>query len=316
MATTEKKTQAIKVFISSTYQDLIPYRQKVNESIQRLQQITVGMELFGSESESPLDVCIKRVKEAALFILIVGFRYGGIIEEQGKSITQIEYETAIAEGIPTLVYIIDDDEPVSLKSIDFENAKKLSEFKETLKHRHVVSTFTTPDDLGSKVLADVQRELSKGRSGRTITDEKSNNVPRGQEAKQIFRKFVLRPIRYDRNEIVLPVKIISGFSGWTLKEKIVSAIGLTVGDTISCDINVKADTADTESMDMLNESLSKFSLYAEGINADWLESTVTHLNQTVEVKLRLRAVMIKGLNGGNDNAESLYVCAVVIGHST
>ncbi len=46
----------------------------------------------------------------------------------------------------------------------------------------------------------------------------------------------------------------------------------------------KADTADTESMDMLNESLSKFSLYAEGINADWLESTVTHLNQTVEVK--------------------------------
>ena len=54
MATTEKKTQAIKVFISSTYQDLIPYRQKVNESIQRLQQITVGMELFGSESESPI----------------------------------------------------------------------------------------------------------------------------------------------------------------------------------------------------------------------------------------------------------------------
>ena len=93
--------------------------------------------------------------------------------------------------------------------------------------------------------------------------------------------------RYDRKEIVLPVKIISGFSGWRLKEKIVSAIGLTVGDTISCDINVKADTADTESMDMLNESLSKFSLYAEGINADWLESIVTHLNQTVEVKLRL-----------------------------
>ena len=303
MATTEKKTQAIKVFISSTYQDLIPYRQKVNESIQRLQQITVGMELFGSESESPLDVCIKRVKEAALFILIVGFRYGSIIEEQGKS-------------IPTLVYIIDDDEPVSLKSVDFENAKKLSEFKETLKRRHVVSIFTTPDDLGSKVLADVQRELNKGRTGRTITDDKNNNVPRGQEAKQIFRKFVLRPIRYDRKEIVLPVKIISGFSGWRLKEKIVSAIGLTVGDTISCDINVKADTADTESMDMLNESLSKFSLYAEGINADWLESTVTHLNQTVEVKLRLRAVMINGLNGEKDNAESLYVCAVVIGHNT
>ena len=106
-------------------------------------------------------------------------------------------------------------------------------------------------------MADVQRELNKGRTGRTITDDKNNNVPRGQEAKQIFRKFVLRPIRYDRKEIVLPVKIISGFSGWRLKEKIVSAIGLTVGDTISCDINVKADTADTESMDMLNESLSK-----------------------------------------------------------
>ena len=29
-----------------------------------------------------------------------------------------------------------------------------------------------------------------------------------------------------------------------------------------------------------------------------------------------RAVMINGLNGEKDNAESLYVCAVVIGHNT
>ena len=318
MATTEKKTQAVKVFVSSTYQDLVPYRQKVNESIQRLQQIMVGMELFGSAAETPLEACIRRVKEASLFVLILGFRYGSIAQGTDKSITQIEYETAISFGIPTLVYIMDDDQPVSLKYVDLEHTKQLNEFKELLKSRHVVSRFTTPEDLGAKVLSDVQRELNKEYKGKSINlgEKAEKDIPRGDEAIEIFRKFVLRPLRYDRKEIILPITIASGFSGWRLKEKIVSAIGLTVGDTISCDINVQQNIAVSIYQNMLNESLSKFSLYAEGINADWLEAAVNHINQTIEVRLRLRAVMIKGLSEGNKNSdESLYVCAIVVGHA-
>ena len=318
MATTEKRTQAVKIFVSSTYQDLVHYRQKVNEAMQRLQQIMVGMELFGSDTETPLETSINRVKESSLFILIVGFRYGSILDNSEKSITQIEYETAVSSSIPTLVYIIDDDQPVSLQNVDFAHIEKLNNFKSLLKKRHVVSTFTTPEDLGAKVLADVQRELNKASKSKTISieDVKEVDIPQGEAAVEIFKKFILRPIRYDRQEIMLPVTISSGFSGWRLNERIITAIGLTVGDTISCDINVRANLANTSYHNMLNESLSKFSLYAEGINADWLESTVTHINQTIKMRLRLRAVMVQGLVEGKRNEDTLYVCAIVVGHSS
>lgn len=131
---------------------------------------------------------------------------------------------------------------------------------------------------------------------------------------EILKKFILRPIRYDRQEIILPVTVSCGFSGWRLKERIISAIGLTIGDTISCDINIRANLAGSAYYNMLNESLNRFSIYAEGINADWLETNVTHINQVIELRLRLRAVMVKGLVEGKENDDSLYVCAIVVGH--
>ena len=317
MATTEKKVaQGVKIFVSSTYQDMIPYRQKVNEAIQKLQQVMIGMELFGSEAEAPLEVCINRVKECSLLVLIVGFRYGSILENRGKSITQIEYETAISAGIPTLVYIIDDDQPISLQLVDFDRITELNDFKALLKKRHVVSTFTTPEDLGVKVLTDIQRELNKAVNSNAIDieDVHEDDIPRDEKAVEIFTKFILRPIRYDRQEIIMPVAISSGFSGWRLKERIISAIGLTIGDTISCDINTKANPASSSSQNMINESLTRFAIYAEGINADWLEAKVTHIGQVVELRLRLRAVMIKGLIESKESEDSLYVCAIVVGH--
>ena len=316
MATTQKKaTQSVKVFISSTYQDLVSYRQKVNEAIQRLQQVVVGMEWFGSDPDTPVETCMRRVRESSIFILLVGFRYGSISKEFDKSITQIEYETAISASIPTLVYIIDDTQPVSLQYVDFENRDRLNEFKEKLKRNHVTSTFTTPEDLGLKVLSDLQRELKKAENSKTINIDKiqKDDIPNGEEANEIFRRFILRPIRYDRQEITLPVTITSGFSGWRLNERIIIALGLTIGDTISCDIN---SSINSRQQNMLSNSLNKFSIYAEGINADWLESAVTHINQTINLRLRLRAVMVKGLVEGKRDEETLYVCAIVVGNSS
>ena len=321
MATTQtqkKAPQAVKVFISSTFLDLVPYRQKVNDAIQRLQQVVVGMELFGAETDTPVETCVKRVKESSIFILIVGFRYGSVLKEFNKSITQIEYETAVGANVPTLVYIIDDFQPVSLQHVDFENSDRLIEFKNQLKSNHVISTFTTPDDLGLKVLADLQRELNKTENEKTISIDKikKDDIPNGEAAIEIFRKFILRPIRYDRQEIILPVTISSGFSGWRLNERIISALGLTVGDTISCDINARVSSISSRKHDVLSESLNRFSIYAEGINADWLESVVTHVNQTISIRLRLRAVMVKGLVEGKGDEESLYVCAIAVGNSS
>lgn len=90
-------------------------------------------------------------------------RYGALDIETGKSLTQLEYEEAKRYRLPTLIYLIDEDrQPVLPKYIDFgESGEKLRSLKEKLKHNHVVSFFTTPDDLAMKVTQDLSDLLQQ-----------------------------------------------------------------------------------------------------------------------------------------------------------
>ena len=61
MASTEIK-QHVPIFISSTYEDLIPYRDEVQRNLIRLEQIMKGMEYFGSDPQNSLSVCLSQVR--------------------------------------------------------------------------------------------------------------------------------------------------------------------------------------------------------------------------------------------------------------
>ena len=54
MATSLTK-QHVPVFISSTYEDMIPYRAEAERVLSRLEQIVKGMEFFGARPETPLE---------------------------------------------------------------------------------------------------------------------------------------------------------------------------------------------------------------------------------------------------------------------
>ena len=75
--------QHVPIFISSTYEDLIPYRDEVKRVLNRLEQIVKGMEFFGSKPQDSLSVCLSQLKECKLFISIIGMRYGSIDKEAG-----------------------------------------------------------------------------------------------------------------------------------------------------------------------------------------------------------------------------------------
>jgi Domain of unknown function (DUF4062) len=54
----------------------------------------------------PVDNCIKVVQEGAdILILIVGTRYGST-NDQGKSITNLEFLAARSRGIPIYVFVM------------------------------------------------------------------------------------------------------------------------------------------------------------------------------------------------------------------
>ncbi len=156
-----------KVFVSSTSVDLAPYRQAVREVIQDLGAEDIAMEKFGARDERPKQACLDMIQEEAdIFIGIYAHRYGFIPDGDSISITEAEYHAASQANLKRLIYIVDDTyewKPCWIEG--GESRSKLISFKESLRKRHVVATFTTPADLAVKVSNDLVRELTTQRRG-------------------------------------------------------------------------------------------------------------------------------------------------------
>lgn len=99
----------VNVFVSSTCYDLAQIRTDIKQCI-----IDMGHNPILSENKDfPVDTnlssvenCINAVKrEADIFILIIGNKYGSVMEE-GKSITNTEFLTAVQKGIPIYTFTL------------------------------------------------------------------------------------------------------------------------------------------------------------------------------------------------------------------
>ena len=101
----------MKVFLSSTAQDLVAYRQVADDTILRLSQQAVVMERFGPLPGEPVDECERLARESDVVVCIVAHRYGFEPEKGRGSITRREVEAAKAAGKDVLVWIVADDYP-------------------------------------------------------------------------------------------------------------------------------------------------------------------------------------------------------------
>ncbi len=166
-----KTSSNVPVFVGSTFVDLQPYRNAVREALHRLEAVVRGMEYFGALPETPKEECLRIVGSCKFYIGIFAMRYGTTDPETGKSLTQLEYERAQELRLPSLIYLIDEErQPVLPKHIEFgDNSEKLLALKQAVKSRHVVSFFTTPEDLAVRVSQDlpqlVQRAGTPVRTG-------------------------------------------------------------------------------------------------------------------------------------------------------
>jgi len=101
----------MKVFLSSTAQDLVAYRQVADDTILRVSQQSVAMERFGPLPGEPVEECERKARESDLVVCIVAHRYGFVPEKGRGSITRREVEAANAAGKDVLVWIVADDHP-------------------------------------------------------------------------------------------------------------------------------------------------------------------------------------------------------------
>jgi len=163
------------VFISSTSEDLKPYRAAARDAAIGAGLLPKMMEYFVATGGPSLPECLRLVSEADVVVAIVAHRYGWVPPDQPggeyKSITWLECEHAEREGKRVLGFIVDNDVdwPVQLKesyrltaAIDDgtftpalgeevkRNVVKLAEFKQWLS-RNMRATFRNPDDLRGKI---------------------------------------------------------------------------------------------------------------------------------------------------------------------
>ncbi|MCA1593234.1 MAG: DUF4062 domain-containing protein, partial [Acidobacteria bacterium] len=146
----------VRVFVSSTWQDLEPERGAVESALQRMREIKlVGMEDFGSRAETTHRASLDEVKECDVYVGIFGARYG-------SGITEAEYRRARALRLPCHIYIksdatITDDGRES----DPAQTAKLDALKGELRRAHTIGPdFINPQDLAAKVTADLHRWLA------------------------------------------------------------------------------------------------------------------------------------------------------------
>lgn len=100
----------LQVFISSTYQDLIPERQAAIEAILKSGNIPAGMELFIAGDKSQWEVIQRWIGESDIYMVIIGGRYGSIEPSSGLSYTEMEYDFAVSSGKPHFAVVINEDE--------------------------------------------------------------------------------------------------------------------------------------------------------------------------------------------------------------
>ncbi|HEX8472943.1 MAG TPA: DUF4062 domain-containing protein [Pyrinomonadaceae bacterium] len=150
-----------RIFLSSTYKDLKTYRARVRAMLRQIGAIDIAMEDFGEVEQQPKDkdYCLSHIREGSdIFVGIYAHRYGSIPPGDTISILEAEYDTAIEVNLPTLIFILDDGMPWPPAFIGDDTEKlRLNQFKQKLREATVVETFTTEEDLVSKVATSLSR---------------------------------------------------------------------------------------------------------------------------------------------------------------
>ncbi|MCP5103870.1 MAG: DUF4062 domain-containing protein, partial [bacterium] len=166
----------MKVFVSSTYVDLVEYRKKTVEVLLRYKYSPLAMEYFGSRTQDPETVCENEISECDIFIGIYAHRFGFVPDGREKSITQMEYELAKQLGKKRLCFVVKKGTLWDPDFIEIDKYAQLQAFLGTIKKDHAVDFFTNPDDFAAKLAVSLANAV-KEQDGAARPEEAACKIP-------------------------------------------------------------------------------------------------------------------------------------------
>jgi hypothetical protein len=150
----------MKIYVSSTFEDLKEFRREVYQQLRKLRIDAVAMEDYVASERRPLAICLEDVAASDIYVGIFAWRYGYIPKEEGnpesRSITELEYNTAGQLSKERLIFLLRDDAPWQPSLMDTHtgagnNGKQIARLREELGTRHAVGFFSSPDELAKEV---------------------------------------------------------------------------------------------------------------------------------------------------------------------
>jgi Domain of unknown function (DUF4062)/Protein kinase domain len=139
----------MRVFVASTLSDLVDYRAAATRAILLAGKIPEDMLYWPSEASEPLEVSLRRLRASHVLVLILAHSYGEVTDESGASVTEHEYEAAVAAGMKVLAFFADPDHPWPPRFVerDPEKLGRLRDFQKRVEQHVTRSLFTTPESL-------------------------------------------------------------------------------------------------------------------------------------------------------------------------
>lgn len=156
-----------RVFLSSTSIDLADWRENVAEVLSQSGLTPLKMEEFPAIGKSAAQGSSDMVKRCDLLVGIYARRYGTLVED-GRSVTEVEYDQAKALGLPRICFMLKENAEWPSALVEGESAfSLLQQFKQKVRRDVIVAEFSTLDELrdAAKAAADeyVQKEARQRR---------------------------------------------------------------------------------------------------------------------------------------------------------
>jgi hypothetical protein len=144
------------------------------EAITQAGAAIIDMKYFTSSDQPPAEVCRQAIRDADIYVAIVGFIYGSPVRDQpDKSYTELEFDTATDLGKPRLVFLLGDDTPGTKELyVDLECGDRQQNFRSCLRDSGItISHVTNPHELQANLLRAL---LDHDQSGRNAADSQAN----------------------------------------------------------------------------------------------------------------------------------------------
>lgn len=228
----------MKIYLSSTFEDLREHREVVATSLRSMGHDLLGMEEYTAQDIRPLARCLEDVRGSDVVVLLIGWRYGFVAEDAvnrktKRSITELEYQEALQHDVAVLPFLLDPLAPWAPRHMDAfgdGGGAKIAAFRARVAGDKVASIFTTPDNLARQVTAAVAAKGLSRKMTHRVLDRASVVAPLrrfGQGEPGLLDTAIdtiVHMIREAREDPALPIELRLPGGWWSTRLYLIAAL--------------------------------------------------------------------------------------------